>query len=106
MTIRANVLLRKARESAGLTQAEAASKSGLSIHEYGDLESDAEEFISGVPLWAAKRVTEVLGCNLEDLIRDEPLNVGHAVPTVPGGSKSEVLKKNAIGSPNVETRTR
>lgn len=52
----------------GLSESEVASQTGISIHEYGDIEQYAEEFTSVLPLSAARRLCEVLGLDMLRLI--------------------------------------
>jgi transcriptional regulator with XRE-family HTH domain len=94
--MRANKLLRQAREQVGLSEVEVASRAGLSIHEYSDLEQHADEFISAISLAKAKALSKVLGCRLEDFLADEPLKTGSLAPEDPAVSKPRLLQKRRV----------
>ena len=79
--MRAHERVRQARERAGLSQAEAAARCGMSIDAYRDVEAHADEFISAISLTTAKAICAALGLAVTDLVMLEPLGA-HLRPTL------------------------
>jgi len=81
--MRAHEMIRQARERAGMTDIEAAARSNLSIYEYGDVESHSDEFISAIPLSAAKAICRGLHLDLAEMIMLEPIGGSDLRPDWP-----------------------
>src|ERR1700676_366490 len=95
--MRAHEVIQKAREQAGMSDTEAAARSGLSIYEYGDVEAHDDEFTTAIPLSAARPICRALHLNLEELLALEPLagaDLRSAFPAdLAGLSRNVVLRK-------------
>ncbi len=55
------------RRERGISETEAAQRSGISFNEYWDIEHQAEEAVEGADLWQVKRVCAALGLDLLEL---------------------------------------
>ncbi|HEX7126677.1 MAG TPA: XRE family transcriptional regulator [Thermodesulfobacteriota bacterium] len=64
----AHLRLRAAREALGLSDAEVAGRTGLALADYAHLEASADAVRQGVDLRHLKRVCELLGLDLWDLL--------------------------------------
>ncbi len=64
-----NQEIKRRREEIGLTDTEAASQVGLSIHEYTDIEQHADEIFTLVKLNTIKRICELLQLDIFDLFK-------------------------------------
>jgi transcriptional regulator with XRE-family HTH domain len=101
--MRAHEVIRKAREQAGLSDTDIAARSGLSLYEYGDIETYADEFTTAISLAAAKAICRAVHLHLSDVIALEPLgrDAGHlAVPSDLAGLPRNVLlrkRREALG---------
>ena len=62
-----NEKIRLRREELDLSDTEVARASRLTIHSYGDIESDADEIRNIVPLYHVKKISEVLRLPLLEL---------------------------------------
>ena len=76
--IRANEIVRRAREGLGLSEEQAAARAGLTIHEYGDVELHADEFYSALSLAAVRRICSALNIDLPELLAAEQLLTSRA----------------------------
>lgn len=65
--MRPNDLIRKKRLELGLDEAVVASRAGLTVAEYSDMEDYDDELYTVVPLIKIKRVCGELGLSLNDL---------------------------------------
>ncbi len=64
----AHLRLRAAREALGLSDAEVAGRTGLALADYADLEANPDALREAVDLRHLKRVCEVLGVDVWDLL--------------------------------------
>jgi transcriptional regulator with XRE-family HTH domain len=71
--MRANEIVRSARERQGLSEEQVAARSGLTIYEYGDVEQHADEICSAISLAAARRICGALNIDLSELLVAEHL---------------------------------
>lgn len=69
--------IRHARESKGLSDVEVAARSGLTIHEYGDVESYDDEASSVLTLKQLRSLCSVLGLDLYALFSLEEPSSDH-----------------------------
>jgi transcriptional regulator with XRE-family HTH domain len=60
--------IRAQRLSLGKSDIEIAKRTGLNIHEYGDVEQHADEFTTALPLHAARKLCSVLELDMLHLI--------------------------------------
>ena len=60
--------IRERRKQLGLTDTAVADASGLTIHQYDDIEQHPDELISNVALGKAKRVCSTVGLELRRLL--------------------------------------
>lgn len=60
--------IRDRRRKLGLQDVAVAKSSGLSIHEYGDIEQHADEFETAISTGTARQVCHVLGLELRSLL--------------------------------------
>jgi DNA-binding XRE family transcriptional regulator len=91
--MRANELVRNAREQQGMTQEEVAVRSRLTIHEYVDIEQHADEIYSALPLAAARRVCSALNLDLSELLAAEQLL---SPPTTSTSAQGGVLRHQLV----------
>jgi len=63
-----NERIKAQRHSLRLTDAEVAQKSGMSIHEYCDIEQHEDELITVTPLSDIKRLCETLGLSVFEIL--------------------------------------
>jgi transcriptional regulator with XRE-family HTH domain len=63
--------IRARRLSLGKSDTEIATLAGLSIYEYGDVEQHADEFLTALPLRAARKLCTVLQLDILQLINRE-----------------------------------
>lgn len=69
-----NERIAERRQQLGLSDIEVAERTGLSIHEYGDLEQHAEEPFEVVPLGRLRAVCDTLKLSLAELLPREMLS--------------------------------
>jgi transcriptional regulator with XRE-family HTH domain len=73
-------LVRKARELAGISAADLASRVGLTESEYFDVEAHPDEFIGVIAVAEAKLLCKELGLNIADVLACEPLELDLSLP--------------------------
>lgn len=61
--------LKQIREAAGITQAELAKKTGISVRVIQNYEQGTRP-INGARVITVKRIADALGCQIEDLIEE------------------------------------
>jgi len=67
MTVTANKLIKSRREALGLTDVQVAEATGLSIHEYGDIERHADEIFTVTELRQVRKLATNVGIELFQL---------------------------------------
>jgi transcriptional regulator with XRE-family HTH domain len=67
MTFAANKLIKSRREALGLTDVQVAEATGLSIHEYGDIEQHADEIFTVTELRQVRKLAARVGIDLFQL---------------------------------------
>jgi transcriptional regulator with XRE-family HTH domain len=72
--LRAYQLIRQARERAGMSAAEFASRVGLTSPEYFDVEAHPDEFITVIAMGEARALCKELDLRLVDVVASEPLD--------------------------------
>ena len=94
--MRVNELVRRARESAGLTDVEIAGRVGLSLAEHNDIEQHVDEFATALSLGKARALGAALRLDLWELVKA-------AIPGVDQGA-SHTGDLRASRSLLIETR--
>lgn len=83
-------IIRNARMSLGLSEQEVCEITGLSIHEYSDLELRTDEFFDTISVASARKVCQALGVDLKSLI---PCGKFQNANKAVYGSRSELVTK-------------
>jgi len=96
MNTRANAIIVRKRKSLGLSDEDVATRCNLSIYEYGDIESHADELITNISLATVRRICTTLQLQLSDLLAAENISAVPDNTHHPGRSRSDLLRHTRL----------